>query len=176
MLGTSVPSSSRKFSEYREKLLSFYPQDVFLKKLAARLAVMAQSGQYNYIRCMKRGEISAAYIACSEFIKTTVSAVYLLNRKYMPFYKWMFKLMDDLIILPEIKQMLEKLAVIPDTEENLAEKVDLIEKICIHVRKELNRQDISDSAENFLHSHCQILMNKITDPKIRNLPIMYDVN
>jgi tetratricopeptide (TPR) repeat protein len=173
--GKIFEDNSGKFSECREKLLCFYPQDVFLKKMAARVAVMAQSGQYNYERCMKRGEISSAYIACSEFIKTTVSAVYLLNKKYMPYYKWMFKLMDDLIILPEIKQMLGELVAIPDIEENLAEKVDLIEKICIYMRKELNRQDLSDSNDNFLHSHCQIIMNKISDPQIKNLPVMYDI-
>ena len=52
---------------------------------------MAQAGQYNYGRCMKRGDSQAAYLACAEFIKTAMSAVYLLNEAYMPYYKWIFR-------------------------------------------------------------------------------------
>lgn len=163
------------FTAKRNELLKFYPKDIFLKKLVTRLAVMSQSGQYNYERCMKRGEFSAAYLACSEFIKATVSAVYLLNRKYMPFYKWMFKGMDELTILPEIKSMLRRLIEIPDTPDNTLKKVTLIEEICILVRKELNRQEIAVGSDDFLQNHCPNIMNSISDSQIRNLPIMYDV-
>lgn len=67
---------------------AFYPEDVRLKKLAARLAVMAQAGQYNYPRCLRRGELVAAQLALAAFMDAAMSAVYLLNRRYAPFYKW----------------------------------------------------------------------------------------
>ena len=79
------------FSQIRSTLKGFYPEDVLKKKLAARCAVMAQAGQYNYGRCMKRGDSQAAYLACAEFVKTAMSAVYLLNEAYMPYYKWIFR-------------------------------------------------------------------------------------
>ena len=41
-----------EFSDIRGKLLEFYPEDVRKKKIAARAAVMAQSGQFNYARLM----------------------------------------------------------------------------------------------------------------------------
>jgi tetratricopeptide (TPR) repeat protein len=164
-----------EFSAIRNELLKFYPKDIFLKKLVARLAIMSQSGQYNYERCMKRGEFAAAYLACSEFVKTTVSAVYLLNRKYMPFYKWMFRGMNELVILSEVKRILECLISIADIPENTAKKVELIEEICVLVRKELNRQEIVMGTDDFLQNHCYPIMNSISDAQIRNLPIMYDV-
>ena len=37
---------------------------------------MAQAGQYNYGRCMKRGDSQAAYLACGEFIRTSRSIIY----------------------------------------------------------------------------------------------------
>ncbi len=40
--------------------LSAYPEDIRLKKLAGNLLVMAQSGQYNYKRCIDHGESAAA--------------------------------------------------------------------------------------------------------------------
>lgn len=79
------------FSQVRSVLKGFYPQDVAKKKLAAKAVLMAQSGQYNYPRCMKRGDSCGAYLACGEFVKTALSAIYLLNEAYMPFYKWAFK-------------------------------------------------------------------------------------
>ncbi|MDR0884813.1 MAG: DUF4037 domain-containing protein [Clostridiales Family XIII bacterium] len=76
------------FSQIRNRLLAFYPEDIRRKKLAARCAIMAQAGQYNYARCLTRGENVAATMALAQFIEATCSAVYLLNKKYMPFYKW----------------------------------------------------------------------------------------
>lgn len=163
-----------EFTRIRKGLLNFYPRDIYLKKLAARMAMMSQTGQYNYERCMKRGEYAAAYLCCSDFVKTTVSMIYLLNQKYMPFYKWMFKGMGGLERLPDVKRMLEQLVLIPDTSEHTAKKVALIEDICIKVRDELKRQGIINGSDAFLNSHCHDVVNLISDPQIRNLPIMFD--
>ena len=73
------------FSSIRDRLLDFYPEDVRLKLIASRLATMAQAGQYNYPRLVRRNERVAAHLALSEFIRATGSLVYLLNRKYAPF-------------------------------------------------------------------------------------------
>lgn len=163
-----------EFTRIRNGLLNFYPKDVFLKKIVARMAQMSQSGQYNYQRCMKRGQYSAAYLSCSEFIKATISMIYLLNRKYMPFYKWMFQGLDKMEQLPEIKSMLERLINIPDTMGTATQKIAIIEDICIIVNKELNRQGITSGSDPFLGNHCRNVMDSINDPQIKNLPIIYD--
>ncbi|WP_312649029.1 DUF4037 domain-containing protein [Aminipila sp.] len=172
--GKVFADSLGEFTSIRNELLKFYPKDIFLKKIVARMAVMSQAGQYNYERCMKRGEFAAAYLACSEFIQAAVSAVYLLNRKYMPFYKWMFRGMNNLVILGEVKVLLEKLVLLSDTTENTIKKVNLIEDVCIKIREELNRQEIIGGIDNFLQNHCYEVMNSISDAQIRNLPIIYD--
>lgn len=163
-----------EFSRIRNGLLNFYPQDILLKKLAARIAMMSQAGQYNYERCMKRGETAAAYLSCGEFIKNTISAVYLLNRSYMPFYKWMFRGMDKLEHLKEMKPMLERLAAMTDSPENTAVKTDLIEAVCIMVRDELRRQSLISGGDAFLNNHCRDLMSRIEDSRIKCLPVMFD--
>lgn len=70
-----------EMTKIRESLLKFYPEDVRIKKIAARAAIMAQSGQYNYSRCMKRKEIVAARLSVDEFIRSTISMTYLLNKR-----------------------------------------------------------------------------------------------
>lgn len=172
--GKVFSDPSGEFTALRNTLLQFYPKDVFLKKLVARLATMAQSGQYNYSRCIQRGDTGAAYLACSEFVKAAISAVYLLNQTYMPFYKWMFKGMEQLSILSETKLMLERLISLPDHAETATQKAELIETVCILVRKELNRQSISLGTDDFLNSHCAPIMATISDEQIKNLPILYD--
>lgn len=94
-----------EFTGIREMLLSM-PEDVRLKKLAGQLLLMAQAGQYNYPRIAKRGEKAAAQLAVFEFVKSTLEAVFLLNREYMPFYKWSFRAMKDLLFLNELEEPL----------------------------------------------------------------------
>ena len=43
----------------RQRLSQYLP-DIMRKKLAAHLLLMAQSGQYNYTRCISHGEEAAA--------------------------------------------------------------------------------------------------------------------
>ncbi len=88
-----------EFTAFRRGLLAFYPEDVRLKKLAARCAVAGQAGQYNYARCVARGELVAAHCALSAFMEAVASIVYLLNKRYRPFYKWMHRGMKELPLL-----------------------------------------------------------------------------
>jgi len=163
-----------EFSAIRKGLLDFYPEDIRLKKIAARMAMMSQSGQYNYLRCIKRREYAAAYLSCAEFVRNAISIIYLLNRRYMPFYKWAFRGMDGLPRLGNVKTMLERLTALPDNGDEAEAKVRLIEEICIKIRDELIGQGIISGSDAFLNSHARQVMEKITDPQIRRLPVMFD--
>ncbi len=154
-----------EFSKVRRELLQFYPEDVRVKKIAARAAVMAQSGQYNYGRCLRRGESVAAQLALDEFIKASISMVYLLNRVYTPFYKWMHRGMERLAVLPEIRGKLTELLPAPDKEER-------IEEICQLIIEELRRQELTDEADSFLENHTGSIMARIKDDTMRSLPAM----
>lgn len=86
------------FSSIRKGLLGYYPEDVRLKKISVRAAQMAQSGQYNYARCLCRDDMVAAKWTLLRFIKATISMTYLLNKKYAPYYKWSHRGLKDLTI------------------------------------------------------------------------------
>lgn len=162
------------FTQIRSVLKTFYPEDVLKKKLAARCAVMAQAGQYNYGRCMKRGDSQAAYLACSEFVKTAMSAIYLLNEAYMPYYKWIFRGAENFRILKTAAELLAELTHITDQPENSGRKEQLIEQICISVGCELNRRGFTRSTEAFLQVQGEELMRGIRDARLKNLHIMAD--
>lgn len=163
-----------EFSRIRTQLKSFYPEDVLKKKLAARCAVMAQAGQYNYPRCMKRGDSQAAYFACAEFVKKAMSAIYLLNETYMPYYKWIFRGAENFGTLKDSVKQLKEITLLPDTPENGIHKEQLIENISVEIGRELNRRGFTRTTESFLQAHGDELMRNIKDNRIRNLHIMAD--
>lgn len=66
------------------------------------------------------------------------------------------------------------LARIPDEPEWAEEKSRQMEEVCIFIREELNRLCLSGSRENFLVAHGEELMGRIKDPRIKNLPLLFD--
>lgn len=159
-----------RFTSIRCHLLDCCPEDIRLKKLAARAAVMAQAGQYNYPRCAKRGEHTAAWLALADFAKAAMSMGYLLNRRYAPFYKWMHRGLRELSKLPRLYEQMDTLF----RTEHPARVEEVIEGICLNAAAELRRQGLSDSLDTFLLAHSRELMSRIQDPELRGTHIMED--
>ncbi|WP_418727032.1 DUF4037 domain-containing protein, partial [Collinsella tanakaei] len=84
----------------RAPYLAFYPQVVVQKKVAAELAGMAQAGQYNLPRCVRRHDLVAANAARAEFITSLMAVTHLIGRVYMPFYKWSFRSLRERTAAP----------------------------------------------------------------------------
>ncbi len=178
-----------EFTRIREGLLAYFPEDVRKKKIVSRLAFMAQSGQYNYARLMRRREYVGAQIALGDFIKNTCSVVHLLNKTYVPFYKWMHRSLKDCERLPQVYDMLQELCGVDSNASRAAweetspkdykyslnmkdMRVVWIETICQQVLLELERQGLAVAVEPFLEAHTMEIMEKIQDPFLRSLPIM----
>lgn len=164
-----------EFSKFRNELKEFYPEDVRLKKIAARCAIMAQAGQYNYARSVKRLEYVAAQQALAAFIDAAISVAFLLNKEYKPFYKWMHRALKSLPILGEqLYAMLLELTV----EKNASDKsiferrIQLIENICDMVTKELIHQGMSQSSSDFLLNHASEVQANIKDQELRSMHVM----
>ena len=158
-------------TKIRERL-KYYPEDIRLKKLAGELLIMAQSGQYNYQRCLKHGEKGAAQLAAIEFAKSTMHTVFLLNRVYEPYYKWSFRAMRELPVLSLEAELLEYL-ITTDNEEEMAEaKYDVIEGIAADVIDVLIEQELTKAICGDLEKHAYSVNDQIQDPEIRNLHIL----
>lgn len=160
-----------EFSSIREQLLRFYPEDVKKKKLAANCAIMAQAGQYNYPRCIQRQDFGAAYLACGEFIRAALAALYLLNERYMPFYKWAFRGAEAFPILPSFAEQLRVLASLPDLTAWRA-KQERIEALCQAAAKELLSRGWCAATDSFLQVHAVELTRSLRDPQLQALPLM----
>lgn len=154
--------------------LSYMPQDVRLKKLAGNLLLMGQAGQYNYPRCIARGESAAAQLAAVEFAKAAMNVAFLINRRYVPYYKWTFRALSTLDVLSEIYAPLEYLISSGNGEE-AEKKQRIVEDICLRVIAELRREGITSATCDSAESHAYSVNDRITDSEIRNLHILYAV-
>lgn len=155
--------------------LSYLPEDIRLKKLAGNILVMAQSGQYNYKRCVDRQETGAAQLAIGEFVNATLKVIFLLNKKYMPYYKWSFRALKDLELLSELSDQLEYLISSTNTKKESEIKIEVIEDIAKSIINELEKQSLTRASSNNLVNHAYSINDKIQDSEIRNLNVMYAV-
>lgn len=162
------------FTEIRQRL-AYLPEDVRLKKLAGNLLPMAQAGQYNYPRCIQRGETGAAQLAVNEFVNAALKAIFLLNKKYIPYYKWVFKALRSLDRLAVLGSDLEYLISSPNTETEAKSKTERIEKIATCIIGELENQELTKAASPDLETHAYSVNDRIKDPETRNLHILYAV-
>lgn len=161
-------------SRLREAL-KHYPEDIRRKKLAGHLLLMAQAGQYNYTRCLRHGETGAAQLAVTEFVKSTMSVVFLLNRVYQPYYKWSFRAMRRLPLLALEAEVLEYLLSTGNDASLAEEKYDVIEGICADVIDELNLQGLTQANCGDLEKHAYSVNDGIEDAGIRNLHVLAGV-
>ena len=152
--------------------LAHWPEDIRKKKLAGNLLLMAQSGQYNYRRCLKHGETGAAQLAAGAFVNAMMRAVFLLNDAYMPYYKWSFRAMRALPKLSLLAETAEYL-ISTDNEPALAEtKYDMIEDAAAEIIDELHAQGLTRAICGDLEKHAYSVNDAIADGEIRNLHIL----
>ena len=193
------------FTAVRENLRKT-PEDVKLKKLAGALLLLYQAGPYNYARCLSHGEEAAAQLALFRFTEQALHILYLLNDTLMPYYKWSFRGLSDLLDVPEgMREGLEYLILTGNEIWNEGEKKRLLETITAQIGHMLEERGllkesrtmaggkIGDPRETALLSEqknalfregngavtfdaekaAYLLNDRIRDPEIRNLHILY---
>ena len=161
------------FTDIRKQFLN-QPEKARFVKLAREVSAMAQTGQCNYGRSMARKDYVTAQICISEFMQHTMKCLFILNKKYAPYYKWMYQGTKQLEILSEIADMLKDLTDIPDQREawngysydntevnEKDEKALRIEQIAKLVIEELeNQRIVSNTNSNFLNDYVGVIMAK----------------
>ncbi|WP_423734802.1 DUF4037 domain-containing protein [Bifidobacterium felsineum] len=150
------------------------PEDVRLSLISKRLGMIAQAGQYNLPRSLKRGDGAAAWLSINEFVQATASMVFLINKPlivgYAPYYKWQFAALRKLsgsmfALLPDVCEQLETVMRLSSAAcfggagfgeggkgaAPAAETIaDTVEHIAAEIVKELQREGLTSSNETFL--------------------------
>ncbi len=156
------------FTAIRDEIKTGMPQDVHLKKIAARAIGMAQSGQYNFMRCLAHGETGAAALAKAKFAEDCIALIYLLNGSYAPFYKWALR---GIKALDEFADMSDTLSALL-SEKTSEAQFDIIEGICARFAAYFRENALSSDPGAFLEPHAYEIQAKIKDGTLRNMHIM----
>lgn len=183
-----------QFSKTRQGFKDM-PDDVRLTLISKRLGMIAQAGQYNLPRSLKRGDGAAAWLSIHEFVQATASLVFLVNVPmvvgYMPYYKWQFAALRKLsgsmfALLPNVGEQLETVMRLSSTAcyggagfgeggkgaAPAIEKInDVVEQIAADIVKELKREHLTTSGETFLEWQRPYVEDHIAsdDPVLKSL-------
>lgn len=170
--GQIFSDSLKEFSSWRKTLLQFYPEDLRLKKIADCCMHAGQSGQYNWQRGILRKDPFVITTAKNKFCTEIINLVYLLNKTYAPYFKWLFVGVKQLPVLgKELSPYIGKLLGINDElteKQDWKSQQDIVSLICERIINELQNQDITDAGEVFLIDHVPLILNRITDLKFKH--------
>ena len=155
--------------------LAHYPADIRKKKLAGHLLLAAQAGQYNYMRCLRHGEAGAAQLAAVEFARHAMSAIFLLNDVFEPYYKWSFRALRALPRLSIEAELFEYLITTDNDGQMAEEKYDVIEGICADLIDDLLERGLTKANCGDLEKHAYSVNDAIADGDLRNMHILAGV-
>ncbi len=161
------------FSGIRERLLAYYPEDVWRKKLAQCMHDFSQYAQSNYARMMARKDYITANLCKSKAVESTMDLMYLLNKTYAPYYKWKKKGLEKFDMSKKILPLLEEVVSLPTQTEaweknvyhatyvNTDDKcVELFEEIAREILFELKKQNLVVGEDAFLELYINQILKE----------------
>ena len=167
------------FSSVRKTIKDFYPEKIYLYRLADQLHLFSHGGQSNYPRMMARKDIVAARLCIDQTLQAAMQTAYLLAREYPPYYKWIFRGLKKLPILKDLPPLIERLAgLTPEADlwESLTYSalqvytedavIRTVEDIAGLLAEEMNRQGIISGNERFLESYVPFLAERAEKAEI----------
>lgn len=161
------------FFSLRNTLLAYYPEIVYRRKLANEIIQMSQTGQYNFRRCLERGDKVTAAMYLAEYMEHTLKVLFLINRKYAPYKKWLMRSASKLGTLSEITTMLSAIANMDLGDENIQNSIETIAKLILMELKSqnliiaINKQD-----PNYMEPYGHDILNSIAyldDGDVKNV-------
>ncbi len=152
---------------FRSSLLSYYPHDVWLKKLSSRCALMAQYGQSNLLRSYERKDALGMGYELAMFAREAAMLVYLLKKHYRPYYKWLYLGLEGLgdlgsSVSGQLKALLET--------RSMQERMDRIERLVMYLQDAISRVlDVTPSSP-FMLSLAEQIQRGIQSEFLRDYP------
>lgn len=154
-----------EFSSFRKQLQSYFPQDIWLKKIASRCRSASRNGQYDIWRAIGRDDRLAAQYHKARFSYEAAAIAYLLKRRYRPYGKWIFRGLKE---FGDFGEFLNQSLLLILDEENKDALMSAIEDCSSFLIDEMKRQNLSSAGSSFLYDHGKSIESKIKDIRIRN--------
>ncbi len=172
------------FTQYRKLLSAYYPKAVWYRKVAQTCALFSQSGQYNLPRMRRRGQLVSAELAKAECVKQAMKLYYLLNRKYAPHDKWLYKGMpenpqmtlgEEGMENADVPKLVEQMSLLPADIAHEAALTTAVESLAVIFANELEKLNMVGKCDLYLDACTKELMTKsdaLLTAIVANTPIV----
>ncbi|MCR5507708.1 MAG: DUF4037 domain-containing protein [Lachnospiraceae bacterium] len=154
--GSIFARGTGDFLRIRDKL-SYYPDNIWRRRIAEELHYSAQMGQYNYIRMLKRGEKVASEIALAGYMEHTMKLVYLINRRYAPYYKWLHRGMAGLEKAAVIMDIFNAVYDMPKGDERIRMTTEIVAAIIIEELEKIGMAGNVPKGETYLDVYSRLM-------------------
>ena len=114
-----------EFSGIRKRI-SDRPYADRLAKLSAEIESISKHGEYNLPRMTERGDKVSAFISREKFIGSAMRAMHLINGKFAPYYKWLYRSTAD--SFPGFAELILHCV---EGEDNIREIIDALLSECV---------------------------------------------
>ena len=149
-----------RFSAIRTRLLSGYPEQERLRRLALHCEKAGRGGQYNLYRCTSRRQWVAASLVTAEFMDEISQIVFLLNRTYRPYFKWFPNRMQNLPVLgTEISRNMEYFSIL-SIKQDKGTAVAMAENMSQMIIEELKKEGLTSGESRSLEDHAKEIREK----------------
>lgn len=155
--GVIFTNNNCQVTDIRKYLSDYYNDTVWLTRIANEMYLYSQSAQYNYSRMKLREKYVASKMSIAMGMEHCMKLVYLLNRTYAPYYKWLRKGLEKLPVLSEIGDILDTIAI---NEDVAASNFELIAKLIV---KEMNKMGIIEGKDTYLDHYTGAILQKVRE-------------
>ena len=143
------------FSALREDVASGYPESVLYRKLAQGCGEFSQAGQYNLIRCIKRGDNVSAEIMKADGMRAACKLAYYIENRFPPHDKWLYKGLDGLMGGESVRSALDTLMLC-----DYSGMTEVFEKLGASLAMEMYVCDYISDVDSYLDHQTEELMMK----------------
>ena len=165
--GEVFQDGAGRFTEIRERLLAYYPNDLRLHRIANGCLIAAQAGQYNFPRQAARHEDLAALAALARFSDAAQQVVFALEKRYRPFYKWSARRMLELGDLGRSVHGHLDAALTMFRSGNAAAATQAVEHACERITAELLERGLSTCRDAWLAAQAEQVNAHVEDEALR---------
>ena len=159
----------QELTSVQKQFASYYPSDIWKVHLARAAYACWFFGEFNYPwRLAPRGDAVTGSVAIGEFCSAVMRLVFLINRQYSPYWKWMhwgFKRLPK--YAAEIDPLLDLLVASSD----MREQADYIMSICRLLRDMIKKEGLVLENAKMESMGAYDIMRTLEDPELARQPL-----
>lgn len=146
------------FTAEREKFFQGYPEEILYLKLADAAARFSQTGQYNYMRMLRRKDRVTARVMLADCMKEAMKLQHYIEGRYPPHDKWLYRSLKETEKGRELARLLDVLA---ESEKQSSDEIlNQTEEIASLLVSELYQASYISDVDNYLDAHSEELSKK----------------